>query len=82
MNQTRLGSLYEALINVAIGYSISFVANLIVLNGVLGLNISLLQNLWIGAMFTAISVARTYVVRRWFNAKLHAFAQSLPGASA
>lgn len=53
MTQTRLGSLIEALINVAIGFTIS-----------LG------QNLFIGVLYTLISVARSYVVRRWFNAYL------------
>ncbi len=63
MNQTRLGSLIEAWINVAIGFTINFVANLLVLP-MIGFNISIGQNLFIGILYTLISVARSYVVRR------------------
>ncbi len=63
MNQTRLGSLIEAWINVAIGFTINFVANLLILP-MIGFNISIGQNLFIGILYTLISVARSYVVRR------------------
>lgn len=79
MNQTRLGSLYEAFLNVLIGYVINFTMNLVILNGVMGIGISLLQNVWIGLMFTVVSVARSYVIRRYFNAKLHRLAQRMAG---
>ena len=78
MNQTRLGSFIEACINVAIGFAINFCANLIILP-MIGFHISVSQNLFIGVLYTIISVARSYVVRRWFNARLHAAAQSLAG---
>jgi hypothetical protein len=32
-----------------------------------------------GLIFTVISVVRSYVIRRWFNARLHAAAQRLAG---
>jgi hypothetical protein len=69
MTQTRLGSLIEALINVAIGFAINFVANLVILP-LIGFQISVGQNLFIGVLYTLISVARSYAVRRWFNAYL------------
>ena len=81
MNQTRLGSFIEAWINVAIGFSINFVANLLILP-LVGFHISVGQNLFIGVLYTIISVARSYVIRRWFNARLHAAAQRLAGRSA
>jgi hypothetical protein len=37
--------------------------------------------LGIGAWFTAISIARGYVLRRWFNARLHRAAQRIAGAA-
>lgn len=78
MNQTRLGSFIEAWINVLIGFSINFAANLLILP-LIGFHISLSQNLFIGVLYTFVSVARSYVIRRWFNARLHAAAQALAG---
>ena len=79
MNQTRLGSLYEAWINVLIGFGINYVMNLVILGWIMGLPITLLDNLWIGLMFTVVSVARSYVIRRYFNAKLQRLAQRMAG---
>ena len=70
MQQTKLGSFYEACINVAIGFGINFVANLLILP-LFGFNITLSDNLYIGLLYTVISVLRSYVVRRWFNRKIH-----------
>lgn len=76
MNQTRLGSLIEAVMNVLIGFWINFFANLLILP-LIGFNISVGDNFFIGFLYTLISVARSYVVRRWFNARLQAAAQRL-----
>ena len=76
MTQTRLGSLIEAFINVAIGFVINMIANMLILP-LIGFQISMGQNLFIGVLYTVISVARSYVVRRWFNARLHAASQQL-----
>lgn len=67
MSQTRLGSLVEALINVAIGFGINFVANLIVLPRFGFTSLTLHDNFLIGLIYTAISVVRSYAIRRWFN---------------
>ena len=81
MNQTRLGSLIEACINVMIGFTINFIANMLILP-LIGFHITAGQNLFIGVLYTIISVCRSYVIRRWFNARLHAAAQALAkGAS-
>ena len=69
MTQTRLGSLIEACINVAIGYWINFAANLLILP-LFGWHVTVAQNLALGAIYTAISIARSYAVRRWFNARI------------
>ena len=76
MTQTRLGSLIEACINVLIGFVINFCANLVILP-LIGFEISVAQNLFIGVLYTVISVARSYAVRRWFNARIHRAAQAL-----
>lgn len=78
MTQTRLGSFIEACINVAIGFSINFVANLLILP-LIGFHISVSQNLFIGVLYTVISVCRSYVIRRWFNARVHKAAEVLAG---
>ncbi|WP_114968521.1 DUF7220 family protein [Rhodoferax ferrireducens] len=81
MTQTRLGSLVEACLNVLIGFIINMAANFVILP-LIGFRISLVQNLFIGVLYTLISVARSYTVRRWFNARIHKAAQRLVGESA
>ncbi|WP_045859569.1 DUF7220 family protein [Teredinibacter purpureus] len=76
MQQTKLGSLIESLINIAIGFSINFTANL-TLFPIFGWEISIAQNIGLGACYTAISIVRSYCIRRWFNARLHAAAMRI-----
>lgn len=73
MNQTRIGSLIESLINIAIGYGVALLSQIAIFP-MFGIQISLSTNLWIGAWFTVISLVRSYVIRRWFNARIHAAA--------
>lgn len=76
MTQTRLGSLIEAFTNVLIGFGINFIANLVILP-LVGFNISLGDNLFIGLLYTIVSVVRSYCIRRWFNASLKSGAEKL-----
>jgi hypothetical protein len=76
MQQTRIGSLIEAIMNVLIGYWVAIVSQILVFP-LFGIHVSLSTNLWIGAWFTAISLVRSYVLRRWFNAKLHKAAMKI-----
>lgn len=76
MRQTKLGSFYEACINVAIGFAINFVANLVILP-LFWFDITLTDNLYIGLLYTVVSVVRSYVVRRWFDRRIHEAAQKL-----
>lgn len=78
MHQTRLQSLIEALFNVLIGYGINFSANMMVLP-LFGFHVTLTQNIVIGAIFTAISIIRSYAIRRFFNSKLQNAAKTLAG---
>lgn len=80
MTQTRLGSLYEALINIVIGFSINFVANMLIFP-LFGFHITPGANFVMGCLYTGISLARSYVIRRWCNAQLQAAAQRLAGGS-
>ena len=74
--QTRLSSLIEAVINVAIGFVVSIVITAIVLPAY-GHPVSWGDNLQITGIFTAASIVRSYSVRRWFNARLHSASQKL-----
>jgi hypothetical protein len=67
--QTRLQSLIESWANVAIGYLIALAAQLIVFP-LYDIEISMSQNIQIGLIFTAVSIARSYALRRLFN-RLH-----------
>lgn len=76
MNQSKLGSLIEAFMNVLVGFGINWCANMYILPK-FGFLVTGTQALWIGVAFTAISVARSYVIRRWFNRYLHRLANAL-----
>lgn len=64
--QTRIGSLAESSANIVVGFSINYVANLLIFP-LFGFHISLEANFLMGLIYTAISLVRSYVLRRWFN---------------
>lgn len=66
MSQSRLQSLVETCASIAIGFAVSVVITAIVMPAY-GHAVSLGENLQITAIFTAASIARGYLVRRWFN---------------
>jgi hypothetical protein len=74
--QTRLGSFIEVCINIGIGFSINFVMNL-TLFPLFGWDISVGENLLLGCIYTVVSVIRGYIVRRWFEGKIHEAAMRL-----
>lgn len=78
LRQTKKGSLIEVGINVVIGFAINYVANLIILP-MFGLHVSLSDNFLIGLLYTLVSVARSYVIRRWFDKRIHKAAMALAG---
>ena len=67
MSQSRHLSAVEAVVNVAIGYGVALCAQIAVFP-MFGMTVSLGDNLAIGAIFTAVSLVRSYAVRRLFNA--------------
>jgi hypothetical protein len=66
MAQTKLGSFVEAWANIFVGFSINWCANMLILP-MFGFNIRPLAAFNMGLIFTAISLARSYALRRWFN---------------
>lgn len=69
MRQSRRMSLVESLANVAVGYGIAVATQVLVLP-MFGLHTSLSNNLAIGAVFTVVSIIRSYALRRVFE-QLH-----------
>lgn len=68
MIQSKRNSLLEAITNTAIGYGINLFGQMIIFP-IFGLHASLKQNVGIGLAFTGVSVARQYIIRRWFTVR-------------
>jgi len=66
MKQTRRMSLVEALTNVAVGYGVAVVTQMAVFP-LFGLQATLAQNMMMGAIFTVVSIVRSYALRRVFE---------------
>ena len=67
MKQSRLMSLVESIANVIVGYGVA-VATQILIFPVFGLHTTLAQNLKMGAILTIVSIARSFALRRVFEA--------------
>lgn len=76
MNQSKLESLAEVIVNVVIGWIIGLAAQVFFFP-LIGIEATLSQNFISSIIFTVISIVRSYVVRRWFNAGIHKFAANL-----
>ena len=64
--QSKRESFLEALTNVIIGYVISVASQLVIFPH-FDVHLPLIVNLEMGLWFTVISLARSYLLRRWFN---------------
>jgi hypothetical protein len=65
--QTRRGSAIESVTQVAIGFAVAVIATQTILP-FFGYHPTLNENLQISAIFTGISLVRSYIIRRLFNA--------------
>ncbi len=75
MTQSRRMSLVEAFANVAAGYWIAVLVQ-ILLFPLFDLKVDLGANLVMGGVFTGVSIARSYVLRRLFERmRLHTVAR-------
>lgn len=68
--QSRLSSFVESVVNILLGFGVALLSQIVVFP-LFDIHVSLSTNLGIGAWFTAISLVRSYVIRRWFNAMIH-----------
>lgn len=64
--QSRVMSLVEAVANVAVGFVIACAVQIVAFP-FFGLQASIGEHLALGAIFTAVSIMRSYVMRRAFN---------------
>jgi hypothetical protein len=60
-------SLVESLVNVLVGYGVA-VATQMAVFPLFGLAVTVTENLLIGLIFTAVSIVRSYALRRGFEA--------------
>ena len=67
MKQSRAMSLVEAVANVVVGYGVAVVTQILIFP-VFALHTTLAQNLQMGAVFTLVSIARSFGLRRLFEA--------------
>lgn len=80
MKQSRLMSLIESTVNILVGFGISLGAQIVFLP-MLGVTISFGQNFLFACIMTVISIARSFILRRIFEA-LHIRNPLSPGALA
>jgi hypothetical protein len=66
MSQSRRLSLIEATTNVAVGYALAVITQIVVFP-LFRLQVSLGDNLAIGAVFVGVSLVRSYALRRLFE---------------
>ena len=67
MKQSRAMSLVEAIANVVVGYGVAVATQMLVFP-VFGLQTTLAENLKLGLVFTVVSIARSFTLRRVFEA--------------
>ena len=67
MRQSRLMSLVEAIANVTVGFGVAVLTQMLVFP-LFGLRTTVRENLAIGLIFTVVSLARSYALRRAFEA--------------
>ena len=66
--QSKKQSFIESLTSVGIGWFIGVILNMLVLP-LFDYDVSLTDGVLISIIFTAVSIIRSYIIRRWFNSK-------------
>ncbi len=67
MKQSRAMSLVESVANVVVGYGVAVVTQILIFP-IFGLHTTLAQNLQMGLIFTGVSIFRSFILRRLFEA--------------
>jgi len=71
MNQSKLESFIESMMNTLSGFVISWMAWAFVVAPLFNLPVDVSQSFWITFIFTFISLGRNYLVRRFFVKGFH-----------
>ena len=66
MKQSRWMSFAEAVVNVVVGYGVAVLTQMLVFP-LFGMRASVSDNLLIGVIFTVVSLARSFTLRRVFE---------------
>jgi hypothetical protein len=74
--QSKPESLIEVTLNVAIGWVTAIITQIIVFPW-FGIHVTLGDQLGISVIFTVVSIARSYAIRRWFNRRIKQMATSI-----
>jgi len=69
MKQSRIDSFMEAITNVLVGFGINFIANWLILPWYFGIEPDLGSFAILGLIYTLVSIARSYAIRRLFNGR-------------
>jgi hypothetical protein len=74
--QSRLMSFVESITNVCVGFGLAVLTQLIALPW-FGVHMTMNENITLGGIFTAVSVVRSYALRRLFEG-IRTFGHDLP----
>jgi len=74
--QSKLDSFIESILNVGIGFGVAVLANFVIFPWV-GIAASTTQVITVGIFMTFVSVARSYMVRRFANKYLTRFREKV-----
>ena len=66
MKQSRLMSLVESVANVIVGYGVAVITQILIFPA-FGLHATLAANMTLGVLFTLVSLARSFALRRIFE---------------
>lgn len=68
-SQSKLESFIEAVLNVVVSFVMNVVLQLLVLP-LFGIEINMVVNLSLAAIFTGAHILKTYVIRRYFDSRI------------
>lgn len=71
MNQSKIESFIESLMNILSGFFIAMIVWQFIIIPLYGFDNSIKQNLVITSIFTVTSISRSYFWRRFFNKQIH-----------
>ena len=77
VNQTKLVSLIESMMNVFTGFWISWAVWIFIVVPLFDFDAGYVKAFSITTIFTVSSLARAYIIRRWFNDSTHIGAEAV-----